>query len=291
MKRFLFFIFFTALVLPGMGQVNGPPKHVPGSIDMMVGVNFSGTTNWPPESTDFFGSGIYYRYFAISSPPWVLTNSFQFTIISSAPVQAAWILEHDADGSLTTITNLVMNDGPDVYYISRWWGLTTNQVRSLATGNWYVAVDFGDSNYLGHITPLWGQGPFISYPIIQDFHCLWGVYPISPNNRTAKVILDGSHCEDEFFLPVQCVWTAQAVNSPVPFTVTNLTATNVFSIGNHTVTVQLSDGVLTPEPVDLQFQVITAGQAVDWIIRGLPVNQLSPKSQKIMTTHLSAATA
>jgi hypothetical protein len=287
MKRLLIFLGLTALVLQGMGQVNGPPRHIPGSADMSLGVNFSGTTNWPPESANFYGVGLYYRYATVSNPPWIVTNLFQFTIISPAPAQAAWVLEKEADGAFTTITNLDMDGGPDVYYLGKSWELTTNQIRNLVTGNWYAEVDFGDSNYLGNINPIGGQGPFVGYPIIYGVHSLWGVYPISPNNRTAEVVFDGSHCEDEFYLPIECVWAAQAAGPSAPFTVTNLITTNSFTVGFHTVTIQLSDGVLTPQPIDIQFQVITAGQAVDWIIRGLP--ELSPKSQKIMTTYLSAA--
>jgi hypothetical protein len=291
MKRFLVFLGLMALALRGMGQVNGPPQHDPYSMDMLFNTTFSALSNSPPPPNDFYGVGIYHHYSTAPYPLFIVTNSFEFTIVSPAPAQAAWILEKQEDGSFMPITNLNMAGGPDEYYFGQAWLLTTNQVRSLVTSNWYAEVDFGDSNYFGNITPIGGQGPFIGYPIIYGVHSLWGVFPISPDNRTANVIFDGSHCEDEFYLPIQCVWTAQAAGSSVPFTVTNLMTTNTFTVGFHTVTIQLSDGVLRPPPVDIQFQVITAGQAVGWIIRGLPVNQLSPKSQKIMTTLLSAASA
>jgi hypothetical protein len=291
MKRLVLFLGLTVLAIQGMGQVNGPPKHDPYSMDMLFNTAFLALSNSPTPSDDFYGVGMYHRYAAISAPPWSVTNLFEYTIVSPAPAQAAWILEKEEDGSLMLITNLNLADGPDVSYFGGTLLLTTNQVRSLVTSNWYAEVDFGASNYLGNITPVGGQGPFVGYPIIYGVRSLWGEYPISPDNHTAKVIFDGSHCEDEFYLPIQCIWTAQAAHSPAPFTITNLTTTHTFTVGVHTVTIQLSDGVLTPPPVDLDFQVITAGQAVGWIIQGLPVNQLSPKSQKILTELLSAASA
>jgi hypothetical protein len=34
-----------------------------------------------------------------------------------------------------------------------------------------------------------------------------GFTVISPNNRTAKVVLDGSLCTDPYYLPMQFFWT------------------------------------------------------------------------------------
>lgn len=291
MKRLIVFLGLTALALRGMAQVNGPPQHDPFSPDMDFTITFSALSNSPPPSSVMVGNARYFRYFPTPFPPFVITNRFELIFGSPVPAEDAWILEEQGDGSFMLVTNLNQVGGPDVYYLGQAWNLTTNQIYSLITSNWYVEVDFGDSNYLANIAPLGGQGPFIGYPVIYGVHSLWGVYPISPNNRNAKVIFDGSNCSDEFYLPIQCVWTAQAAGSSGAFTVTNLMTTNTFSLGTHTVTLQLSDGVLTPPPIDVNFQVITAGQAVDWLIGALPVNGIPSKNRQVMVKILSTAAA
>lgn len=293
MKRLVVFLGLMALALQGMAQVSGPPQHDPFAPDMLLGVNFSGSTNWPPESDNFYGTGLYYRYGSTPSPPFVITNRFQFEIVSPAMAQDAILLEKEEDGSFTTITNLNLTGGPDVYYFGQTWELTTNQIHSLVKGNWYAEVNFGDSNYFGNLTPRGWQGPFIGLPVAYGFgvHSLWGGYAISPDNRTAQVIFDGSNCEDEFYLPLQCVWSAQAVGSSIPFTVTNLMTTNTFSMGWHTGTLQMSDGVASSSPVDFYFEVITAGQSVDWVIAALPVDGIPSNNRRVMVKILSAAAA
>jgi hypothetical protein len=186
---------------------------------------------------------------------------------------------------------LNLTGGPDTYYFGQAWDLTTNQIHSLVRGNWYAAVNFGDSNYVGNLTPRGWQGPFIGFPVAYGLHSLWGYYAISPNNRTAKVIFDGSRCEDEFYLPIQCIWSARAAGLSTPFTVTNLMMTNIFDIGFHNGTLQLSDGVVSSSPIDINFEVITAGQAVDQLIRALPINGVSPKNRQVMVRLLSTAVA
>ncbi|HTQ50815.1 MAG TPA: hypothetical protein VMJ12_08890, partial [Candidatus Acidoferrales bacterium] len=142
MKRTLVVLGLTALALQGMGQVNGPPKHDPYSTDMLFNTAFLALSNspTPPDTDNFYGVGMYHRYAAISSPPWLVTNLFDFTIVSPAPAQAAWMLEKEADGSFMLITNLNLDNGPDVSYFGWSWLLTTNQVRSLVTSNWYAEV-------------------------------------------------------------------------------------------------------------------------------------------------------
>lgn len=291
MKRLIVFLGLTVLAFRGTAQVVEPPQHDPSAPDMWFGVNFSESTNWPPESDNFFGYGRYFRYFSIPIPPFVITNRFEFWIVSPAMAQDAWLLEKEDDGSFITITNLNLTGGPDVYYFGQAWSLTTNQLYSLITGNWYAEVNFGDTNYIGNLTPRGWQGPFIGFPVAYGVHSLWGYYAISPNNRTAKVIFDGSHCEDEFYLPIQCVWSAQAAGSSIPFTVTNLMTTNTFNIGFHTGTLQLSDGVVSSSPIDFNFQVITAGQAVDSLIEALPVNGIPSNNRQVMVKILSTAAA
>lgn len=290
MKRLVVFLGLMALVLQGVAQVSGPPQHDPSSPDMWFGVNFSGSTNWPPESDNFYGTGLYYRYLP---PPYYppATNRFQFEIVSPAMAQDAMLLEKEEDGSLTIITNLNLTGGPDVYYFGQAWNLTTNQIHSLVTGHWYAEVNFGDSNFVGNLTPRGWQGPFIGFPVAYGFgvHSFWGGYAVSPDNRTAEVIFDGSHCQDEFYLPLQCVWSAQAVGSSIPFTVTNLMTTNTFSMGWHTGTLQMSDGVASSAPVDFYFEVITAEQAVDWVIADLPIDGIPSNKRQVMVKILSNA--
>ncbi len=290
MKRLMVFLVLMELAIQGRAQVNGPPQHDPSAPDMWFGVNFSRSTNWPPEWDNFFGNGRYSRYSLSGSGfPLIITNRFEFGIVSPASAQDAWLLEKEEDGSFTTITNLNQTGGPDTYYIGQSWILTTNQIHRLITGSWYAQVDYADSNCVGNLTPRGWQGPFIGYPVAFGLHSLWGYYAISQNNRTAKVIFDGSHCEDEFYLPIQCVWSAQAAGAPIPFTITNLTTTNTFDVGFHTGTLQLSDGVVGSPPIDIYFEVITAGQAVEMLIQALPINGITSKNHQVMVGILSTA--
>jgi len=290
MKRLLALLVLMGLAIQAGAQVDGPPQHDPSAPDMWFGVNFSGSTNWPPEWDNFFGNGRYFRYSLSGSGfPLIITNRFEFEVVSPAMAQDAWLLEKEEDGSFITITNLNLTGGPDTYYFGQAWNLTTNQIHSLIAGNWYAQVDYADSNCVGNLTPQGWQGPFVGFPVAFGLHSLWGFYAISQNNRTAKVIFDGSHCEDEFYLPIQCVWSAQAAGSPAPFTITNLMTTNIFDIGDHTGTLQLSDGVVGSSPNDIYFEAITAGQAVDMLIQALPVNGISSKNRQAMVKILSSA--
>jgi hypothetical protein len=290
MKRLIALVVLMGLAIDAGAQVVGPPQHDPSAPDMWFGVNFSGSTNWPPEWDNFSGNGRYFRYSLSGSGfPLIITNRFDFEIVSPAMAQDAWLLEKEEDGSFTTITNLNLTGGPDVYYFGQAWNLTTNQIHSLVTGNWYAQVDYADSNYVGNLTPRGWQGPFIGFPVAYGLHSLWGYYAISENNRTAKVIFDGSHCQDEFYLPIQCVWSAQAAGSRIPFTITNLMTTNTFNVGYHTGTLQLSDGVVGSSPIDIWFEVITAGQAVEKLIQAPPVNAISSGNRQVLVRILSAA--
>jgi hypothetical protein len=290
MKQLIALLVLMELAVQTRAQVAGPPQHDPFAPDMWFGVNFSGSTNWPPEWDNFWGNGQYFRqYLSGNGLPLIITNRFEFEIVSPAMAQDAWLLEKEDDGSFTTITNLNLTGGPDVYYFGQAWNLTTNQIHSLITGNWYTEVDYANSNCVGNLTPRGWQGPFIGFPIAFGLHSLWDYYAISPDNRTAKVIFDGSHCEDEFYLPIECVWSAQAAGFPVPFTITNLMATNTFDIGFHTGTLQLSDGVVGSSPWSFPFEVITAGQAVDELIKALPIDGISSGQRQAMVRILSAA--
>jgi hypothetical protein len=208
-----------------------------------------------------------------------------------AEAQAGWLLQYEADGSFTTITNLILSGDSSGYYLSQTWDLTTNQIHQLVAGNWYAEVDFGNSNCIGDLTPRGWQGPFVGFPDAYGAHSLWNYYAISPNNRTAEVVFDGSHCQDEFYLPIQCVWTAQAAGTAKPLVITNLLTTNTFGLGFQTGTLQMSDGVVSASPVDVYFQVITAGQAVDMAIAALPINGVSLNQRNVLVRILLTAAA
>jgi hypothetical protein len=289
MKRLWALLVIMTLASQATAQVTGPPQHDPFSPDMWFGVNFSGTTNWPPESDDFWGNGRYFRVSSSPYPPYAITNWFQFSIVLPAEAQEGWLLQKEADGSFTTITNLILSGDSGAYYLSQTWDLTTNQIHQLVAGNWYAEVDFGNSNSIGNLAPQGWQGPFVGFPDAYGAHSLWNYYAISPNNRTAEVVFDGSHCQDEFYLPIQCVWSAQTAGSSKPLTITNLMTTNIFGLGYQTGTLQMSDGVVSASPVEVYFQVITAGQAVDMAIAALPISGVSPNQRKVMAGILLTA--
>jgi len=205
------------------------------------------------------------------------------------------------DGSFTLVTELTNQyaggDSSSFYYQPV--TLTTNQIYSLIAGNLYVEVDFENSSYLGNFAPEYdyiaGPAATMIFPPIDGITAI-GYIVVSPNNRTAKFVLDGSHCVDPFYLPLQLSWAGYAGfnsfgdPSKIVFTSTNVMVTNVFNIGGYSISLQASDMLAVGEPFYFSVQVVTAGQAVNSFISQLQYySPMADWEQRFLAGDLSNA--
>ena len=90
-----------------------------------------------------------------------------------------------------------------------------------------------------------------------------GVLIISPNNSNALVVLDGSLSSDPDNDPLEYVW----FGADGVFAV-GVQVTNVLELGNYTFLLNVDDGELS-DTDSVSFEVITAGEAVDFIMERL----------------------
>ncbi len=267
--------------------------------DMGFLMTFSGASN----SAAAFGLSGQANYFRlVPAPPYIphfptYTNRFDAFIASPVQPEAVWILEKTGDGSLALV-GAATNIYPSEYYgfvIQQSFTLTTNQVHSLLQGNWYAEVDYGDSNFVANIEPNYesARGPkaAIAFPpvfgnvIIQD-----SISVVSPNNRNIKYVLDGSHCADPFYLPIQCSWQGWPMDSfgdNLYFTNSGVLATNTFDIGSYIISLQASDVIASGEPFYFQLYVRTAGQVVRSMIGILQGAAVPAHQKKILNTVLA----
>jgi len=290
MRRILVFLGLMTLAMRAMAQSQIP--------DMPFFISFSPLSGSPPNS-EMWGLANYYR---VKLPPPVpnlptYTNQLEVFIRLPALPEDAWIEEKETDGSLAPVaevTNLI----EDVYgfYFQQLLTLTTNQIHSLIEGNWYAEVDFGESNYLGNLAPQYGfaNGPtaVMIFPPPQGMNIAGGYTVISPNNRTARFVFDGSHCTDPFYLPMQYFWTGWAgylmQGAPV-FTNTGILATNVFALGPYVICLEVNDSIANGKPLYFTLQVITAGQAVNSIISDIQSSTMPKNKMRLLTDVLSTA--
>ncbi|HKW30160.1 MAG TPA: hypothetical protein VJT54_12555 [Verrucomicrobiae bacterium] len=294
MKRILVFLGLIIPALRGIAQSGTP--------DMPFFISFSGLSDSPSNSV-LSGEAEYNR---VKQPPPLVpidstyTNRLDVFIKLPAPPEEAWILEKEADGSLSPVapvTNLIEDANYGLYF-QQAFSLTTNQIDSLIEGNWYAEVDFGDSNYLGNLAPQYGfaNGPkaVMVFPPVIGMNVPIGYTVISPNNRTARFVFDGSHCVDPFYLPMQYFWTGWAgysgVGDPI-FTDTGMKATNVFELGPYFIRLQVNDIIANGQPFYFSLQVITAGQAVDLLISDVQSSGIPEHNKRVLVRVLSTAAA
>jgi hypothetical protein len=108
---------------------------------------------------------------------------------------------------------------------------------------------------------------------------------LSPNGTNALVILDASLSSDAEHDVLQFLWLADG--APMPFADGVLT-TNEFPVGPHTITLVAFDhtahGIAT-----VQFEIITAGQAVNELSGQVEDSNLSRKNKRPLLDKLKAA--
>jgi hypothetical protein len=286
------------LAFAGMAQQTGP---IPGMADAEFYTNLQPISNSPPADLWVY-AGYYYEK---QWPPYpypssyTLTNDFDIYVPLPAPAEDGWILEKEEDGSLTPVlevTNLI-DDETLGYFIEQSFTLTTNEIHSLIAGDWYLEVDFDGSNYIGNLVPsfYFANGPTVvmKFPPVKGMVNPNGYTVISPNNRTAKVVLDGSLCTDPYYLPMQFFWAGYTNwpldSSTLAFTDTNMIATNILTIGLYTVRLQVDDSVVNGWPFYFYVNVITAGQAIDSFVSDLRASTIPSNKKQILISMLSTS--
>jgi hypothetical protein len=289
MKHILILLGLMALGLPAFAQNQNP--------DLSFYISFSALSNSPPNSA-LGGSAGYFRVklpFLPGMPTY--TNRLELGINVPAPPEDVCIWEKQEDGSflpVTEVTNL-FGDADNGYYLDQPFTLSPDQVHSLISGNWYVAVDFGSSNYIGNLAPQYAfaNGPTAiadsptAYPNTE-----YSYTAIALNNRTASVVFDGSHSMDPFYLPIQYFWTGWAgiyAGGDSIFTSTNVLTTNVFELGSYIIGLQASDSIADGQPHYLDLQVITAGQTVSALISNIQTTPMPKFQKQVLINVLSTA--
>lgn len=288
MRRIVIILGLMSLAWPAMAQNQTP--------DMPFTISFSALSNSPPTPGGLSGLAAYYR----TTKPFLpgmpsFTNLLEVFIGLPATPVSAWVLEQQADGSFTPVVELT-----DPYhngYFDQNVLLTTNQIYSMIAGNLYAEVDFDDGSYLGNFAPQYAfvPGPTVKmiFPTPIGDNIPSGYTAISPNNHTARVVLDGSHCTDPFYLPIQFSWIAYAGYfwdpSQIVFTGTNMMATNVYKLGFYNISLQVADVIATNRPYGFSLRVITAGQAVNTFIPLMRETTMPPAQRLALTEVLSGA--
>lgn len=237
-----------------------------------------------------------------------------------------WIYEQKADGSLLPIMELTNEMATGIPFFSSdpsvpispanptgafpgnapppsgddysYWEylhLTDDQVQSLAAGNWYVEVDYGDDQYLGNLTPSYmgPPRPAITASPTNVFSTGLPVWPagslasgvvITPAaNKPATVRLDGSGSTDPFYLPLQFSWTdgTQLLGEAV-------TITNRFQPGTHQISLEANDGYNTGSG-QFVLEVISPEDAVNELSGWVQVSYVDRRTILVLTKLLSRA--
>jgi hypothetical protein len=292
MKRL--FIILVLLLLAGRGSAQSLQP-----VDMPFNIQFTPLGDSPPAAAGLFGSASYYRLKSSFFPGLpAYTNHLEVDILLPAAPLATWIYEKQANGLFTPVvevTNLI-DDGGGLFSLNPFFTLTTNQIHSLVAGNWFVGVDFGASNYLGNLAPQYdfatGPQAMMVFPPLANGFVSDGYQLIAPDNRKIKVVLDGSHCRDPFYLPMEYNWQGWAgytMDGTPVFTATNMMATNVFAVGSYTIQLQANDVIHDGQPFYFYVVVQTAAQAVSGIIENLKYSAVPPNKQALMVGVLTRA--
>jgi hypothetical protein len=283
MTRILIFIVLMSLALPGFAQNQNQ--------DISCSINFTPLSNSPPDSV-MWGEADYYQ--VLRPPlPWMTlfyTNLLDVYLSLPTTPKDVWLLLQEKNGTFKPITEVT---NVDDQFIT----LTTNQIHSLVEGSWYVDVDFGDSNYLGHLAPqyLFAIGPTVEmdFPPVLDEEGLEHTYiVISPNNHNATFAFNGSHCTDPFYLPMKYDWTCWtgyfAQGNPI-FTARGELTAHVFNLGAYVITLQASDSITSSYPYYFYVNVITASQAINTLITEINGSVLTDNQKRGLVYVLSNA--
>jgi len=250
-----------------------------------------------PDNASLSGSAGYYRVksFPIPGAP-TFTNRLEFGMSMSSPPLESWILEKQPDGSfdpVVEVTNLVEDSG---YFYLRPapLTLTTNQIHSLIAGNWYAAVDFGESNYLGQLVPEYdfANGPTAKVMPPPGFDSSFSYKVLSTNNRDTRIVFDASPSTDPFYLPMQFTWTCWdglRFDGTPAFTSSGVLMTNVFKVGNYGISLQASDSISAGQPYYFTLEVTTADQEISSILAILQQMPLPALKKRVMANALSKA--
>lgn len=299
MKWFLILFCLTAFVLESAGQMNGQNQ---GGANMPFLINFSPLSDSTPD--DSLSGGAWYNRFELvtGDSGWVaLTNRLEVSVNISSPPIESWIVEKQAGGSLVPIvqlTNLIANpDGS--YYFYQSLLLTTNQVYSLLATNWYVAVDFGDSNYLGSLTPDYflANGPAVSIESPGLGKLLGPKYiytVIATNNHNVRMVFEATDVVDPFYLPMQYEW--KGYNNSVywqndlVFTAAGIRAANVFNLGRYSIRLQVRDAILAGPPTYATLNIVKPGQIISDMQSWIQWATIPKAQKRILAATLSIAT-
>ena len=110
---------------------------------------------------------------------------------------------------------------------------------------------------------------------------------LSPNNRDAAVIFDGSQSWDPEGDPLEFWWLEQDPASPFA---TGVRAAAVMAVGEHTVTLVVTDGQGIGT-TGVTFEVIRPSEAVELICRLLRSQNIAPRHHRPLCASLQAAAA
>ncbi len=295
MARILIILGLVTLAWRGQAQFNQAP-------DMQFYATFSPLTDSPDERA-MWGLGSYYHIKKLvpDMPSSWSTNDLDI-LIARMPAEPTdgWIVEKEQDGSLALIaelTNPYDNTDTNNPLVEGWTyqqsvTLTTNQIHKMISGDLYAEVDFGTNSYLAELVPdiTNGPTPVMVFPTPSQLEPFQGYTVISPDNRTAKFVFDGSHCIDPFYLPLRYQWTGYTNGANPAFTNTGVLATNVLKVGVYTVNLQVSDELASSWPYYFFYvDVITASQALAPLEGTLEHSGLSNARRNILLHLLTTA--
>lgn len=299
MKRLLFPFCLALMLLPGNSKARiggGPLIFGSGPFigDLSCNLQFSAISNSPAPSNSFSGYAGYYNKDICLSGKDSATNDVLYVNIQSPGVAVdGWILRQEDDGSFTPITELT-NQNFILFNFSQFIILTTNQVLDLISNRLYAELDFADSNYLANITPDFSKANDPALPIFIPAEYFYfdrsgTVYVIAPNNQTAKVVFNGSGAFSRFYLPLEFVWGWSDTLSNYATFATTAKATNNFTLGQHFISVSVTDGIATNGEGVFQLQIITPGTAVNGLKMAIQQSKFNAVQKNQLTGSLSVA--
>ena len=186
------------------------------------------------------------------------------------------------------------------FYIDQSYTLTPNQIRSLALGNWYVAMTLDGTNYLGQLAPQYATAegpigrPIFDSPIFATNYLIGNeYYVLSKDGHSARMLLNGFASIDRFYLPMTYAWSVRTADNAAKlvFTSTGLEAKMNVPVGSYILTLQADDAIATGIHSGFYLNVITANQAVSFI--GIVLSDCNPPTAQSVSLNrvLSAAAA
>jgi len=242
--------------------------------DMNFNVSFS-SLNGESSNVVWYGMCGYNRSIRVPSfipgAP-VYTNDLEVGILFATLPNSVWLLEKEANGAFKTIAEITNGVNGDNYnFVDQRFTLTKTQIHSLIKGNWYLEADYADNIFISQLEPQYdsAHGPTAVVEcgslIFQRMSPLLYVV-IAKDNQTANVVLDGFHSTDCFYLPMQFSWAAYNDYGNMAYTNTGAALVHSFGLGGYYIDLYANDAIARGKISSINLAVITAGQAVNFIV-------------------------